>query len=178
MWEPERYGLIGEAQEAFAGGLLDGMKPTGEAVTGICHSDGYIFSVPAAKGADSLLAEPCGSVPDAGVEEALFGVHGYGAAQSSAARELRKRCVGRSVEGEAETFGGGKLSTIDGDDTQVDLLAMLVAHDVGVRSEGLDLAQRRGADDGAFDGVCGFDAETAREGSGSGRGESDPLEGR
>jgi hypothetical protein len=156
-----RGGLIGEADEAFAGGLLDGMEATGRDWAGICHNDGYIVSMGAAERGNPLLSEPGRCVPDTGVEEPLFGVHRDGAVKSFTTDKRRKERLRRSVQSEAETLRRGKALAIDGGEAEVDLLAALVADDVGVGREGVDEVDGGSAHDVAIDDVGGLDTKVA-----------------
>jgi hypothetical protein len=153
--------LVGEAEEAFAGGLLDGMQATGKQGAGVCHNDGYMVSVGAAEGGDSLLAEPRGRVPDAGIEEALLGMHGHCAVKSLTTGKIGECITRRRVESEAETLRRREGLAVDGGYAEIDLLAVLVANDIGVGGKGVDEAEGGSAHDAAIDDVGGLDAKVA-----------------
>lgn len=142
----------------------------------ICRSDGYICGVCAAESSDSLLTQPCGGIPHAGIEEALLGMHGSGATKSSTTGERREGGVGWRVEGKAQAFRRGEVLAVDGGDEQVDLLTLFVADYVGIRREGIDEAEWGGSHDGAVEDVGGIDAEAAYGGSRSRGCEGDALE--
>ena len=138
---PRRNRLAGEADEALAGRLLDGMQAAGEQSAGFCHSDGYIVSVGAAEGRNSLLTKPGGRVPYPGVEKALLGVHRDGAMKSPTTGEIGEGGISGRVEGHAQAFWRWERLAIDRDHPNVDFLAALVADDVGVWREGVDEAE-------------------------------------
>jgi hypothetical protein len=170
--------LIGEADNTLAGRLLDTMDPAGEAGVCFCHSNRYILDVSAAESADSLFTEPCCGIPYTGIEEALFGMHGGCSGEVLTAGELGEGRVGGRVESEAESFGCREILAVYGGDMEIDLLAVLVADDIGVRGVGVDEAEWRRANDGTFDDVSGFDARVADRRSRSGCREGNALQWR
>jgi hypothetical protein len=88
-------------------------------------------------------------------------MHGDRRPENMAASEDWKGSVGGCVDGQAETFWRWEVLAVDGSDTEVDLLAVLVADDVGIGREGFDEAERGSAHDAAFDNVGGLDAKVA-----------------
>ena len=91
------WAALGEGHDSFAAGLLEGLETTGEGgVFGRSDEDRGGRSG-AGEGADSLLEQVGGGVPDAGIVVAFRAVDGGGDAEGVSAAEFGKGLAGRCV---------------------------------------------------------------------------------
>src|ERR1700684_1215257 len=121
------------------------MQPAGKAPSSRSRAQRDARGFERADHANALLAQPCGSVPNTGVEIALRHMQSNQGVDAVSAMDGREWLIGRAVESSSPAAGDGMA--VRGSDAQVEALAQFFPRSIAEWQSGLGKADRCGAGD-------------------------------